>query len=127
MLNQKLRKEARGESYKLKQENYGDKIGREDVYLQKCNISFPELPFSELGNTILMIVEAKRQLVDLSRQIGCEVNFADDLFIELALYKPQSHYDMIKLANVAQFDYNMSLDAFLSWIAKEQGFEVVEG
>lgn len=107
--------------------DYGNKPERKEVCLQKCDIDFIKLSFKELGETVLLIVEAKRRLVELSKQVGCQVNFADDLFIELALYKPQSHYDMIKLADVAQFDYNMALDVFVSWIATEQGFEVVEG
>jgi hypothetical protein len=105
----------------------GDKPDWTGVYLQKCNIGFNKLSFKELGDTILLIVEAKRQLADLSKQLGCQANFADDLFIELAMYKPQSHLGMIKLAHVAQFDYNASLDVFVSWLASEQGFEVVEG
>jgi hypothetical protein len=105
----------------------GDKPEKEKFYLQKCNIDFTKLSFKELGDTTLSIVEAKRQLADLVKQVGCSASFADDLFIELALYKPQSHMDMIKLACVAQFDYNSSLEVFVSWLAKEQGFEVIEG
>jgi hypothetical protein len=105
----------------------GDKPDRTGVYLQKCNIDFTKLSFKELADIILLIVEAKRQLTDLAKQAGCSASFADDLFIELALYKPQSHIDMIKLAHVAQFDYNSSLEVFVSWLAKEQGFEVIEG
>lgn len=105
----------------------GDSPNRQQTYLQKCNIDFSKLSFKELGETILLIVEAKRQIVEVSKEVGCDASFADDLFIELALFKPQSHIDMIKLAHIAQFDYNSSLDVFVTWLAREQGFEVVEG
>lgn len=126
-LNQKLRKEVKGESYRMKQGNYRNRLGREEIYFQKCNIDFAKLSFKELGDMILLIVEAKRQLADLAKQAGCGASFADDLFIELALFKPQSHYNMIKIAHVAQHDYNNSLVGFVNWLAREQGFEVVEG
>lgn len=111
----------------MKQGDYEGRNRQEKIYLQKCNINFSELSFNELGEIILLIVEAKRQIIDLAKKADCQIYFADDLFIELALYKRQSHYDLIKLAEVAQFDYNMTLDAFASWIAMNQGFEVVEG
>lgn len=104
----------------------GEGDNERGILLRRCSIDFNSLSFKELGGIITRIVGAKREMVRLAEQVGCPCQFNDDLYIELALFKPQTHLDMIKIAHAAERDYNNTLNIFASWAAEKEGYEIVE-
>jgi uncharacterized protein YpuA (DUF1002 family) len=100
---------------------------QEPLNLVKYNQDFTKYTFKELIDFCKMVVKLRQQLVDLAEASGCQEEFGNNLNLELAVKKKNTHLDMIYLAKKIQIDYNQTLDIFAKWLAEDDGFEVVEG
>jgi hypothetical protein len=102
-----------------------DLIG-EPLQLVKYNQDFTKYSFQELINFCKMVVKLRQQLVSLAESSGCQEEFGNNLNLELAIKKKNTHLDMVYLSKKIQVDYNQTLDIFAKWLAEVDGFEVVE-
>lgn len=100
---------------------------QEPLNLVKYNQNFNCYNFQELINFCKMVVKLRQQLVSLAEASGCKEEFGNNLNLELAVNKKNTHLDMIYLAKKIQTDYNQTFDIFAKWLAEDNGFEVVEG
>jgi hypothetical protein len=98
----------------------------EPLQLVKYNQDFNKYQFQELISFCKNVVKLRQQLVFLAEVSGCREEFGDNLNLELAIKKKNTHLDMLYLAKKIQADYNQTLDIFAKWLADDEGFEVVE-
>jgi hypothetical protein len=87
----------------------------EPFYLFKYDQDFSKYTFQELISFSKLVVKLRQQLVEFAEVNGCHEQFGNNLNLELAVRKKNTHLDMIYLAKKIQADYNQTLDTFIAW------------